>query len=152
MNAETPHSQSAFQASDVIMRVRQQAAVAQCWTTQLLLLLGVLVLGFLQAAIKDDFSIFLHDPGDAGWNAIIILISFYAVMSVLVRVYDGTWFRWLNVPLLLTTLLFPVRHQTKHIMEGQMPNQAVALEVLIVLIAILGTVLAVRWARWSPQK
>ena len=152
MNTETPRNQSVFQTNDVILQAKRQAAVAQCWTTQLLLLLGVLVLSFLQAAIKDDFSIFLYEPGEAGWNASINLISFYAAMSVLARVYDSTWFRWLNVPLLLSTLVFPVRHQTKHIMDGQMPNQAVALEVLIVLIAILGAVLAVRWARLSLQK
>lgn len=135
-----------------VQEERQRAAVAQCWTTQLCLLLGMYVLALFQAAIKDDFSEFVFHPGKSGWNITIVLISLYAAMAVLVRVYDRIWFRWLNAPMLFMTLVLPVRHQVGHLMEGRMPDQAVTLEVLMVLVAILGAFLAVRWARENWQE
>lgn len=129
---------------------RLQAALAQCWTSQLLLTLGLYSLAFLQAAIKDDLSLFLHDPGEAGWRSLCILIPLYAGMPVLVRLYGSVWFRWLNALLLLLTALVPVAHQTRHILEGKMPDLALTLEAVILSLGILGAVLAVRWARSSP--
>lgn len=123
-----------------------QATLAQCWNSQLLLSLGLLSLAFMQAAIKDDFSIFMVDPGEIGWRHFCVVIPLYAVMPVLVRLYDGTWFRWLNVPLLLLTAYLPIAHQTKHILEGKLPDLAVTVEIGIVSVGILGAVLAVRWA------
>lgn len=150
MTNEIQHHQHDAQAA--VLEAKLQAAVGQCWTVQVLLLMALHLLALFQGAIKDDFSEFLHHPGEAGWNSAIVLISFYALMSVLVRVCNTGWFRWLNVPLLLITLLPPIGHQVRHILDGHMPNQMVTVEVLSVLVAMFGALVALRWARLLRQE
>ena len=124
-----------------------RAVVAQCWTSQLLLLLGMLVLSLLQSAIKDDFGVFLIDPGEPGWRAFCVLVAAYAVMPVATRIFASPWFRWLNAGLLTLTLLVPVGHQLKHFLEGKPPDISLAPELAMVAVALVGGWAAVRWAR-----
>lgn len=124
-----------------------RAGVAQCWTTQLLLLLGMLLLSLMQSAIRDDFTNFLVDPGEKGWRLMCVLIPLYAVMPVLVRLHESRWFGWFNTVLLPLTSLLPLGHQMRHFLEGKPFDMAVLLEATMVVLAFLGGVLAARWAR-----
>lgn len=124
-----------------------RAANAQCWTTQLLLLLSFIVLALLDAAVRDDFTSFLFDPGTPGWRFLCGLVPVYALMPVLVRTCEGRWFRWLNTALSGLTLLFPISHQIRHISQGKPWDVSVAVEFAMVFVTLLGTWTALRWAR-----
>ena len=128
-----------------------RAAVAQCWTTQCLLLLTMGVLAFLSAAIKDDFRIFLVDPGEPGWRMFCFVLPLYALMPWLVRLLDHAAFRWTTAVLLLLSGLLPIAHQAKHISQGQMPDFAVVAEAAMVLCGLAGSLLALRWARQARR-
>lgn len=126
---------------------RHQALVAQCWTTQLLLFVALLVLSLLMAAIRDDFNVFLYDPGATGWRAFCVLLPLFGLMSVLARMGDARWQRWAHATLLGATLLLPLGHQAKHFGEGRAPDLSVLVEVAMVIVALIGATTGVKWAR-----
>ncbi len=129
------------------------SVVAQCWSSQLVLLIGLLCLSLTQSAIKDDFTEFLYDPGEGGFRLFCALTPLYALMPVLVRICDRVWFRWLNCQLLFMTILLPAGHQTKHFLQGKPVDQwLVSLDVVAALIAVVGGVAAASWARSVPTR
>ena len=128
---------------------RLQALVAQCWTTQLLLLVALLVLSLLMAAIRDDFNLFLYDPGAAGWRAFCVLLPLFGLMGLLARLGDARWQRWAHAALLGATLLLPLGHQARHYGEGRPPDLSVLVEVVMLIVAVIGARAGVQWAR-SP--
>ena len=126
---------------------RLRAAVAQCWTTQLLLVFGLLVLALVDAAIRDDFVVFLYDPGTPGWRFFCVAVPLYAAMPMLVRLSERRWFRWLNTVLLGLTALLPIAHQAKHLSQGKPLDVSVTGDVTMLLMALLGVAVAQQWAR-----
>ena len=126
---------------------RSQANIAQCWTTQLIFLLSQPLLQLWQSAIRDDFSGFIYHPGEVGWRFYCFLIPLYALMSVWVRVYEKIWFRWLNLILLLLTVVYPISHQAIHFSEGRLPDISIMGELAAVFVGTVGCVIAWRWAR-----
>ena len=127
--------------------VRLQSLVAQCWTTQLLLLIGLLVLSLLMAAIRDDFNLFLYDPGAGGWRAFCVLLPLFGLMAVLARLGEARWLRWMHAVLLGATLLVPLGHQGRHFAEGRAPDLSLLVEVVMVIVALIGAASGAKWAR-----
>lgn len=128
-----------------------RAAVAQCWNTQCLLLLSLGMLSLASAAIKDDFRVFLYDPGEPGWRVFCFVLPLFAVMPWLVRLAEHVAFRWFTAVLLLLSGLMPIAHQAKHLSRGQMPDLSLVVEVLMVLCGCGGSLLAWRWARQQAR-
>jgi hypothetical protein len=126
---------------------RLQALVAQCWTSQLLLLIALLVLSLLMAAIRDDFTVFLYDPGASGWRVFCVVMPLFGLMAVLARLGDARWLRWTHAVLLGATLLLPLGHQARHFAEGKPPDLSVLVEVVMVIVALIGARAGVQWAR-----
>lgn len=142
--AQSPRSSHADHADPA---TRLQSVVAQCWTTQLLLLLALLVLALLDAAIRDDFNLFLYDPGAGGWRAFCVVLPLFGLMAVLARLGEARWQRWAHAALLGATLLLPLGHQARHLNEGRLPDLSVMVEVVMVVVALLGAGAGVKWAR-----
>jgi hypothetical protein len=128
---------------------RLQALVAQCWTSQQLLLIALLVLSLVTAAIRDDFTLFLYDPGATGWRALCVLLPLFCLMAVLARVGEARWLRWTHAALLGATLLLPLGHQVRHFREGRAPDLSMLVEVVMVIVAVIGARAGAQWAR-SP--
>nr|WP_297353590.1 hypothetical protein [uncultured Caldimonas sp.] len=127
--------------------LRSRAAVAQCWTVQTLLLLALLTLSLLSGAIQDNFTDFLYDPGDQGWRLFCFVLPVYSLMSIAAWLSNARWMRWLHAALLSLASLLPVAHQAKHFVEGKPPDLSLGVEVAMLLCALAGAIVAVRWAR-----
>ena len=123
------------------------AVVAQCWAIQLALTIGLLTLSLLMAAIRDDFTLFLHDPGVPGWRLFCALMPLYGLMSVAALAWRQRPLRWLYALLLGASAAVPVLHQFRHWTEGKPPDASVAVEAAMVAVALVGTTASVRWAR-----
>lgn len=130
---------------------RLRAMLAQCWTAQALLMLAALMLAFLQAAVMDDFSNFLFDPGHGGWLALCVILTVAGMMPLMVTVQRARWFRLLNLVLILSSALLPVLHHGRHYMEGRLPDAGATPEAFALGVGVFGLVLALRWLRMDSR-
>lgn len=126
--------------------------MAQSWNTQLLLTFGLIVLSLLDAAVRDDFVAFLYDPGTPGWRMFCVLVPLYASMPMLIHLYEHRGFRWLNAVMLAMTGILPISHQVKHLSQGRPLDVSVTGDITMLLMAVLGAAMAVRWARSAAAR
>jgi hypothetical protein len=125
----------------------KQSAVIEGWIILLGLWIGTFALSLTQAAIRDDFKIFVYDPGQLGWQFTCILFSVYGLMPALARILDAQWFRWLNVVLLAVSALITVAHRLKHIVTGMAIDLSLSVEIVICIVSLLTLVHALHWAK-----
>lgn len=122
------------------------------WISALQLVVIMFVVSLVRAAIANDFKPFALDPGNRGLDMMIVIFAIYAVIPVLVRVFDGLLFRWAMVGASVFFFLMFIAHQLTHMVVDKMPlsiydvlefsNHAVMLWVIVC---------SVRWARLAER-
>ena len=76
------------------------------WINLLQLVVVMFVVSLIKLAIANDFTPFGKDPGYMGLNIMIVVFTIYAVIPILLRIFDGNVFRWLMVGISIFFLLF----------------------------------------------
>lgn len=93
---------------------RLRGLVAQGWTTLSVILLGMNVIYILNAGMKNDFSGFNSDPGEAGLIFLNVSMAIYAVMTLMVRSFRDRWFKPFNLVLIILYTLIFIGHEVVH--------------------------------------
>lgn len=130
-----------------------RTSVAQAWVCWLLLVLTMGVIDLVQSAIILDFAKFDNDPGQEGLHMLIIVMTFYAVMPILVRTIDFVIFRWFVVGAASFFTLFFIAHEVSHLIIGDMPwGIRHALDLAHHFIGVWLIITAGRWARFPAKQ
>ncbi|MES2355412.1 MAG: hypothetical protein V4568_13640 [Pseudomonadota bacterium] len=124
-----------------------RSIVSMGWIISVLLQIADLVVRLSNAAILDDFSGFLFDPGEVGLKAFAVVVCVHAILILSIQLTDAIWFRWLNVILLPIFCLLFMAHQIFHLISGGMVPAAHMIVTTQYLIGFVVTVYAVKWAR-----
>jgi hypothetical protein len=124
-----------------------QSILALGWAVLLILFLGIVLSQLMQAAIADDFIRFAQHPAQKGWEVSCIFIGGYGLMSVLTKMLEYVWFRWLNAALLAVVTISMLHHHVQHMMEGMIYGLTALIDLAHHAIGILMTIQAIRWAR-----
>ncbi len=113
------------------------------------------VVSVVRAGVANDFRSFKDDPGTQGMNTMAVVFTIYALIPMLLCLFDGRFFRWaMLVPALLFFLMF-FGHQLGHMVVDKTPlgiDDAMNFGHHALLLWII--VCTVRWARLAaaPQR
>ncbi len=118
-----------------------------------LALLGISVMiglsELVTALIRSSLILLASPLGQQRWGMFCIVISIYALMSVLVRLVNHIWFRWVNVALFAFAIIFGIVHQIIHLMNGTFNSNSAIVDIAHHVVGIIVLIQAVRWARSS---
>lgn len=132
--------------SSVSENYRQSVVIG--WVNLLQLVVVMFVISLLKSAIENDFTPFGRDPGIMGMNIMIVVFTIYAVIPILVKMFDAQAFRWFIVGISIFFLLFFIAHQLTHMIVDKMPlNLYHLLDFAHHFIILWVIVSAIRWAR-----
>jgi len=129
-----------------------QAVLSQGWSAWTLLLLLMIALILERGGVAGPAG-----TGSMALTIFTLLGAMQVFMSVLLRVFDSNWFRWVNAGCVaLITLAFAAHHVAQHtglVLNGVCGASAEGVfhvvEAAHHVLGILMCVLAVRWARAS---
>lgn len=118
------------------------------WINLLQLIVVMFLVSLVRSAIANDFTSFGKDPGNLGLDIMIVIFSIYAVMPVLVKMFDARAFRWLLVGVSIFFLLLFIAHQITHMVVDKMPlNIYHLLDFSHHLIMVWVIFCTIQWAR-----
>jgi len=118
------------------------------WIQLLQIVVVMFIVSILRAAVDNDFTGFVKDPGTLGTNVMIVVFTIYAALPFILKLFGHTFMRWLNFGLLIFFFLFFVAHQLTHMIVDQMPLNLYHLldfahHIIILIMAYIGFL----WAR-----
>lgn len=123
-------------------------AIQLGWVNALQLVVIMFLVSVTRAAIANDFKGFGKDPGNTGLDIMIVIFAIYALLPVLVRMFDGRIFRWFMVGAGVFFLLMFIAHQLTHMYVDKMPlNIYHVLDFAHHGLMIWVTYCSVQWAR-----
>jgi hypothetical protein len=129
-----------------------QSFVAQGWTTLAIVMLGSGFIKFMNAVLSGDQSLYTrhHDP--ALLEFLVVIFSFFALMTLVTRLLDQVWFRWLNVVLLCFAGIAMSLHMVHKMGESIMHGTNGAGNYIYQIVVLITVVQAVRWARSGNER
>lgn len=123
------------------------------WICALQLVVIMFVVSLCRAAIANDFRPFGRDPGNMGLDIMIVIFAIYAVMPMLMRMFDGRIFRWFMVGAAVFFFLMFIAHQLTHMYVDHMPlNIYHVLDFAHHAVLLWVSVCSVQWARLSERR
>jgi hypothetical protein len=123
------------------------------WICALQLVVIMFLVSLVRAAIANDFRPFGRDPGNLGLDIMIVIFAIYAVIPMLLRLFDGPVFRWFMVGVAVFFFLMFIAHQLTHMMVDHMPlNIYHTLDFAHHAVLLWVSVCSVRWARLSERR
>ena len=122
------------------------------WICALQLVVITFLVSLVRAAIANDFELFVHDPGNRGLDITIVIFAIYALIPVLVRMFDGVVFRWTMVGAAVFFFLMSIAHQLIHMVVDKMPLSLYhVLDFSHHTVLLWVIVCSVRWARMAER-
>lgn len=122
------------------------------WISALQLVVIMFLVSLVRAAIANDFKRFGVDPGDRGLNIMIVIFAVYALIPVLVRMFDGRVFRWTTVGVAVFFWLMFIAHQLSHLLVDKTPLSIYhVLDFSHHAVLLWVIVCSVRWARMAER-